>query len=148
MKRFLLLASSLLSTVALAGELTVKDPYIQANVPGSDNTVGYLKVTNPSDSDLKITSIEAGISQKAELHVHSIVNDRMTMRQVEAIEVPAGKEVVLKPNGYHLMFINLNQRIKPGSSVDVTFNYDDGTNQIITLPVVDTKKKKQHKHQH
>ena len=31
----------------------------------------------------------------------------MRMRQVEAIDIPAGGEVVLEPGGLHMMFINI-----------------------------------------
>lgn len=137
-----------LPSIGNAGELLISEPYIQANVPGADNTVGYLIAENPSDQDLRLVGVESDVAAVTELHTHSIENDRMQMRQVEYIEIKANSQVTLAPNGYHLMFIQLNQRLKPGESVAVTFSYDDGSVQEVELPIVDTRKKNAERHAH
>lgn len=129
----------------IAAELEFSDPYVQANVPGSSNTVGYVKLTNASDDGVKIVGAEAAIAKNTELHVHSMMNDCMSMRRVDVIDVPAKSTVELAPSGYHLMFINLNGRVKAGTVVDVTVLYDDGSKQTVPFSVIDPRKQKQAK---
>jgi hypothetical protein len=44
----------------------------------------------------------------------------MRMRQVSAIELPAGKPVELKPGGLHLMLMGLKAPLKAGDTVAFT----------------------------
>ena len=44
----------------------------------------------------------------------------MKMRQVPAVELPAGKTVELKPGGYHVMLMDLKQQVKEGDTVPLT----------------------------
>jgi copper(I)-binding protein len=50
--------------------------------------------------------------------------DVMKMRQVEAIEVPAGKSVELKPGGLHIMFIGLKAPLKAGDKFPLKLKFE------------------------
>jgi periplasmic copper chaperone A len=50
--------------------------------------------------------------------------DVMEMRQIDAIELPAGKTVELKSGGLHLMFIGVKQPLALGSKVPVTLKFE------------------------
>jgi len=50
--------------------------------------------------------------------------DVMRMRQVDAIEVPVGQTVELKPGGYHLMFIGLKAPLKVGERFPMTLKFE------------------------
>ena len=41
----------------------------------------------------------------------------MSMRQIDCLELPAGKTVALAPGGYHLMMTELKQPLKKGDTV-------------------------------
>jgi copper(I)-binding protein len=46
------------------------------------------------------------------------------MRRVDAINVPGGKSVVLKPGGYHLMLIDLKQPLKEGDHFKISLQFE------------------------
>jgi copper(I)-binding protein len=48
----------------------------------------------------------------------------MEMRQVPAIELPAGRPVKLEPGGLHVMFIGLKQPLAAGSKLPVTLRFE------------------------
>jgi copper(I)-binding protein len=50
--------------------------------------------------------------------------DVMKMREVDAIELPAGKPVKLEPGGLHVMFIGLKQPLAIGTKVPVTLRLE------------------------
>jgi hypothetical protein len=44
----------------------------------------------------------------------------MRMRQIPGLDLPAGKAVMLRPGGYHLMLIDLKAQLKEGETVPFT----------------------------
>jgi copper(I)-binding protein len=50
----------------------------------------------------------------------------MKMREVKAIELPAGKPVNLGDNGYHVMLIGLKEPLKAGDKVPLTLSIMTG----------------------
>lgn len=48
----------------------------------------------------------------------------MTMRPVEAVEVPAGARVVFEPGGYHVMVLNLDEALVAGEELPVTLTFE------------------------
>lgn len=143
-----LFTSELVASEQALSKLIVSGAYVQANIPGSDNTTGYMKLKNPNDTDVVIVGAETKVSSVTELHTHEIHNDRMQMRQVKSIRVKANDEVVLSQNGYHLMLIGLKQRIKPDEVISATLLFDDKSSQTIEMTVVDARKHYTERHEH
>lgn len=48
----------------------------------------------------------------------------MQMREVDAIEVPAGGSVGLKPGGYHVMLLELAEPLTEGTMVPLTLRFE------------------------
>ncbi|WP_208026956.1 copper chaperone PCu(A)C [Rhabdothermincola sediminis] len=48
----------------------------------------------------------------------------MQMREVDAIEVPAGGTVELKPGGYHVMLLELAEPLTEGTMVPLTLRFE------------------------
>ncbi len=59
----------------------------------------------------------------------------MKMRQVPAVDLPAGKTVELKPGGYHVMLMDLKQQVKAGDTVPVTLQIEgnDGQRELVAV---------------
>jgi len=60
----------------------------------------------------------------ADGHGTSGDHSTMTMREVDAIEVPAGETVSLEPGGFHLMLIDLAGPIEMGDTIPVTLTFE------------------------
>ena len=117
------------------GAITIGHPYARATAAGQPTGGGFLSFTNAGPAD-KLVSITADVSKSVELHTMTMEGDVMRMRQVDAIELAAGKTVELKPGGYHVMFVGLKAPLKAGDKfpaklkfekageVDVTFNVE------------------------
>ncbi|HEX7094444.1 MAG TPA: copper chaperone PCu(A)C [Acidimicrobiales bacterium] len=59
----------------------------------------------------------------------------MTMREVQAIEVPAGAEVVLAPGGYHVMLMELVEPLEVGDQVELTLTFEQAGQLTLTADV-------------
>jgi len=57
----------------------------------------------------------------------------MKMREVEAIELPAGKRVNLGEGGYHLMLTGLKAPLKAGESVPLTLSIKVANKRMVKV---------------
>lgn len=105
------------------GAIAIDHPYARATAPGQPTGGGFLKLENKGDAD-RLLSASAGVSNSVELHTMKMEGDVMRMRQVDAIELPAGKTVELKPGGYHIMFMGLKAPLKAGDSFPVKLKFE------------------------
>ncbi len=122
LKSAILLASSLLALTAQA-QVTVKDAWIRATVPQQKATGAFMQLI--AAQDLRLVSVTTPLTPKAEVHEMAMQDNVMSMRQVSAIELPAGKTVELKPGGYHLMLMDLPAQVKEGQTVPLTLVFED-----------------------
>lgn len=59
----------------------------------------------------------------------------MRMRQIPALQLPAGKTVELKPGSYHVMLLDLKQQVKEGDTVPLTLVFEgkDGKRESVEV---------------
>jgi copper(I)-binding protein len=120
MKRFIqtaIAAAAMLAGAAQA-QVTVTDAWVRATVPQQKATGAFMQLK--SAQDRKLVSASSPLTPVVEVHEMRMQGDVMQMRQVPAIELPAGKAVDLKPGGYHVMLLELKQQVKSGDSVPLT----------------------------
>lgn len=119
-----LLAASLLSVAATASLAQVKvgHAWARPTVPGQQGGGGFLSVTSVSAD--RLVGGSTPLAERFELHTMSMKGDVMEMRQVDVVELPAGKTVEFKPGGLHVMFIGLKQPLALGGKVPVTLKFE------------------------
>ena len=119
-----LLAASLLTVAVTASlaQVKVERAWARPTVPGQQGGCGFLSLTSVSAD--RLVSGSTPLAERFELHTMSMKGDVMEMRQVDAIELPVGKTVELKPGGLHVMFIGLKQPLALGSKVPVTLKFE------------------------
>jgi copper(I)-binding protein len=112
------------SGAALAqGAVKVEGAWARPTVQGQAAGGGFLKITGGAAAD-RLVSASAGVSKTVELHSMVMEGDVMRMREIGAIDVPAGKTVELKPGGLHVMFIGIHQPLKNGDSFPLTLRFE------------------------
>ncbi len=114
--------------------IVVRDAWIREPPPRSP-AAGYLVVENRGGESVELVAVATEAAEQTEIHVMEYKNDRMTMRRVEGLQVPAGGEVALKPGGAHLMLMELRQPLRDGDEVELVLRFDDGTERRTQVPV-------------
>jgi hypothetical protein len=89
-----------------------------------ENGAVYMTIRNMADRDDKLIKAESNIADAIELHAVEDNNGVMEMRPVPQLDIPAGGEVELRPGGFHVMLIGINQALTPGSLIDVTLQFE------------------------
>lgn len=134
MKKILAMLALAISTL-FASNIEVKDSYVRATPPNLPNSAAFMTVTNSSNNDISIVSASSDVSKVVELHTHDMKDGVMKMYQVPEIKIPANGQTVLKPGGFHVMFIGLNHPLKKGENVTFKLEFSNGESQTITAPI-------------
>jgi len=126
--------------VALAGaasgalaEVTVTQPWVRGTVAPQKATGAFM--TLKSTSDAKLVGASSPAAKQVEIHEMAIVNNVMRMRPVAEIALPAGKDVALKPGGYHVMLMGIQHQLKQGDVVPITLTVREADGNTRTIEV-------------
>lgn len=124
-------------TLALAGpagaQTRVSDAWVRGTVAQQLGTGAFMRITSVQGG--KLVAVQSPAARIAEVHEMVMQGDVMAMRAIEALELPAGRAVVLRPGGHHLMLMGLKQQLKPGDKVPLTLVVEgrDGKRETIEL---------------
>ena len=114
--------------------IVVRDAWIREPPPRSP-AAGYLVIENRGGEPVALVDVATEAAEQAEIHVMEYKDDRMTMRRVSELQVPAGEEVALKPGGTHLMLMELRRPLRDGGEVELVLRFSDGKERRIQMPV-------------
>ncbi len=94
------------------------------NSMSGSNSAIYMVIYNQSNENDRLLAAKTNVAKTVEIHQTRMENDIMMMQKVEAIEIPANGKVDLKPGGYHIMLINLQQDLKAGEKIPFTLVFE------------------------
>ena len=134
-----LIASLAFATVAVvaqaqpAAPVAVEGAWARASLQGQGSSAAYMTLT--AREPLTLLGATSPAAAIIELHEMKLEGDVMKMRAVDALELPAGKPVQLKPGGYHFMLMDLKAQFKPGLVVPLALRVRDAKGAERTLSV-------------
>ncbi len=117
-----------------AGDLAVQQPWTRAAGEGATGG-GFLSISNRGAAADRLVSASSPAARAMELHTMVRDGDVMRMRAVEAIEVPAGQTVALRPGGLHLMLVGLSRPLREGETVSVVLRFERAGEVRVDLSV-------------
>ena len=118
------------------GSLTLSNLWARATPPKAPAGGGFLTITNNGNEQDTLTAVSTPAAEISQLHKMEVVNGIMKMREVEGgIKIPAGGTVMLKPGGFHLMFIKLKHDLKQGETLPVTLTFAKAGTVDVTLAI-------------
>lgn len=132
----IVLAAALLSTGAVAQsspQVSVHEPWVRATAPQQKSAGAFMRLQ--SNAPARLVGVSTPVAGRAELHEMAMENNTMRMRQVDAIDLPAGQAVNLASGGLHLMFFDLKQPLKEGETVPVTLVVEDAAKKRSSVTV-------------
>jgi copper(I)-binding protein len=128
---------------ASALDIEVKNGVVRSPIPGMANTVGYMELTNNSNDNIILTSAKSAVADRVEVHDHIMNDGVMKMVKLDSLTIMANETKTFQSGGLHLMFIGLNEQDVMKKTIDVTFIFQDGSEQVATFDV-----KSIHQHHH
>ena len=137
MRRFTVLAlgSLMVSGAALAhadaAHVKADNVWARASVQGQQASGAFMRLT--AQEPLKLVGVETSAAAVAEVHEMKMDGDVMRMRAIEALELPKGVAVDLKPGGYHLMLQQLKAPLVKDTQVPITLVFKDAKGAVSRL---------------
>lgn len=116
-------------------QIFVDKGYVRlAAVPGQPS-VAYFTLHGGTDATT-LLSVTSPTTIKTELH-ESMTNGAMSsMKPVGDIALPAGGVVTFQPGGKHVMLFDVNQSVKPGTTMPLVFTFANNLRIQYDAPVI------------
>jgi copper(I)-binding protein len=162
MIRTLYCSASLAAALALVAAgasaqttLTVRDAWSR---PAAETGAAYFTIVNTGKAADRLLAAASPAAAHVELHetVHgasgmstmggglssasamsggSAMSGMMTMKRVDAVDVPAGGVVTFKPGSYHVMLIGLKKPLKTGDRLELHLRFEKAGTIDVSAPV-------------
>jgi copper(I)-binding protein len=143
----LALTFSLMVNVAadgIADKILVNDPYVRAVPPVVKTSAAFMQFQNSGEAEQFLVSASTPAAAAVELHMHTMDDGVMRMRQIAHIHLPPKQTVALQPGGLHIMLFDLTAPLNLGERVPITLTFEDGSTKQISAEVRSVKQMMKH----
>lgn len=107
------------------GALEIDHPWTRATAPTAKAGGGFMTITNKGSTPDRLIAARSTASGKVEIHEMKMDGNVMRMRELEkGLEIPPGATLMLKPGGYHIMFMELKAPLAKEARVPVTLVFE------------------------
>lgn len=105
-------------TGSAMAEVSIDNAWVRATVVQQKATGAFMQIRSAQDA--RLLEVKSPSAASVELHKMEMTDNVMKMREVPALDLPAGKVVELKPGGYHVMLMGLKAQVKEGDQIPLT----------------------------
>ncbi len=114
-------------TLSLAAQnVIISDSWVRYAPPSVKTHAGYLSMHNTGNTSRVLTAAESPLYERVELHLSKMENGIATMQKVEQIKIQAGKMIMFKPGGLHMMLIGPKNQQTLGAVIPITLSFQNG----------------------
>jgi copper(I)-binding protein len=134
----LALAASAVAAFAAAAQAgnapVVTEAWARATPPGVEVGAVYMTITGGAGDD---RLVGASCDRAAMVAIHTVEEQAgvARMREIESLDVPAGRKVVLAPMSTHLMLMGLDGPLVAGQSFTVALRFAASGTQDVAVQV-------------
>jgi periplasmic copper chaperone A len=107
------------------GDLVISQPWSRAAPQGAEAASSYLTIENKGTAADRLVAASTDVAEKVGIEQISSVGGAMTVQPVDGgLGISPGEKVVLAPGGYRLALSKLKSRMKNGSKVSITLQFE------------------------
>ena len=106
------------------GALKIEHPWARPTVAGQSTGGAYLGVINSGNAPDRLLGGSSPAAARVEVHEMRMDGNVMRMREMSALDVPAGVTVKLAPGGMHLMLFGLQKPLKAGDKLPLKLRFE------------------------
>lgn len=107
--------------------VVVSHAWARATVPGQTASGAFMELR--SEQAAQLTGVRTPVAGIAQVHEMKIEGTRMSMRPIASLALPAKSLVELKPDGLHVMLMDLKQPLAAGQHFPLTLELSDQKGQ-------------------
>jgi periplasmic copper chaperone A len=124
-----------ISQMARAGSLEIEGAYARATIGMAKTGAVYLSVVNNGRSPERLRGATTPVAKQAQLHLHAMKGDVMTMAHVKCLVIPAGGRITMAPGGLHIMLIGLASPLTEGQRFPLRLSVDGAGDIVVDVAV-------------
>jgi copper(I)-binding protein len=133
MKKLLAAAFLWAAAGAALAQVDITAAWARPAVPGQTGTGAFMTIV--SKDGARLVGAASPVAGVVEIHEMAMDNNVMKMRAIPALDLPAGREVQLKPGGHHVMLLDLKRPLKVGDKVQIELRLETRDGKRVTQPV-------------
>ena len=111
----------------------VENAWARATVEGQEGTGAYLEITAVRDA--RLVGVTSPLAREGQVHEMKSEGGRMTMRRIDALELPAGRKIALAPGHQHIMLLGLSRQVLPGERLPLVLEIEWKDGKRSRVPV-------------
>ncbi|WP_336977243.1 copper chaperone PCu(A)C [Altererythrobacter fulvus] len=104
-------------------------------VKGNPGAV-YFDIANKSEGDATIVGVHVDGAAMAMMHQTMKTDGVNSMKDLSELVVPKGGSAGFKPGENHIMAMDLDDTLQPGTSTDITLTFANGDKATFTAEVL------------
>ena len=118
-----------------AGALVIDHPYATPTSPGTRSGAVYFRTLKNSGRDGdRLLGARTPVAASVEIHRSTMDGDVMRMRQIDALDLPAGAEIKVRHGGeLHLMLVDLKAPLKEGERFPIWLRFERAGEREVTV---------------
>ena len=121
--------------IVVEGEWARATPLLGNDGGGSTNSAIYLSIRNLGGGADRLLGGESPAAAAVQLHESRVVEDVMSMRRIDGLDIPPGGSVELEPGGMHIMLLGLTAALVGGEDIDLTLHFLHSGDLRVSVPV-------------
>lgn len=140
---YIALACGLLATANVApardfkaGDVVISHPWSRATPKGATVGAGYLVVENRGTIADRLLGGSVDVAAGFEIHDVVVEDGVMRMRELNALEIPPGGSLEVKPGGRHLMFVGLLHPLAAGEKARGALQFEQAGRIEVEFDVI------------
>ena len=135
------LAVAMLTILAVSAACSAGDARIEAGparaaVPVAGSSQIVITLTNVGERSDRLVAASTPAAVGVEIHLTEIVEQRASMRSVDAVDLPAGTPVRFRPGGLHLMMVVPDDSVVLGARFPLTLTFQHADSITVDVDVV------------
>jgi copper(I)-binding protein len=120
----LLLALGSSAAAAATPGLTVEAAWARATSPAAKVGVVYLTLVDSGPGADRLIALSTPAAGHAEMHIEISEGGVTRMRPVSAVDIKAGEHIAFKPNGLHIMLVDLVHPLRRGEHLPLSLIFE------------------------
>ena len=106
------------------GTLRIDHAVARATPPGARTGAVYFTADNAANQRERLLRASSPVAGGVALHQMAVEDGMMKMRAIPSLEIGPGARLELKPDGYHLMLVDLKQPLRVGETFPVMLTFE------------------------
>ncbi|EBA08009.1 copper chaperone PCu(A)C [Sagittula stellata] len=117
---FLALATPLAAHDTTAGNLHIDHPWMPVPMATAKSAAGYMVITNHGSEADALVEVRSDFAEQTMLHTTEHSDGVAKMTHVMTLPIAPGETATLQPDGLHVMFMGLQDKVAEGDLIPAT----------------------------